>query len=221
MLNESSDEVLLQVQGLMCEKGDRPLFRDVSFRLCRGHLLRIQGANGAGKTTLLRALCGLNAPAAGDVLWCGESISRLREEYGRNLLYIGHAAALKDDLTAVENLMVGAVMAGAPVSRKQAADALGELGLRGREDLPARALSQGQRRRVGLARMLLPSAPVLWVLDEPFTALDGKAVSHLAKIVGAHVSQGGGVVYTTHQEVDVNPERLRVLTLAAGKGELC
>ena len=197
------------------------MFTGLGFRLDAGEALYVTGANGAGKTSLLRMVCGLSAPAEGQVLWQGESIFSLREEFFRHLLYLGHAAALKDELTATENLVVGATLSGHAVDAATARAALVEIGLKGREDLPARVLSQGQRRRVNLARLLLPGAPRLWVLDEPFNALDVRAVAHLAEIIGRHLAQGGMVVYTTHQEVAFPQGTVKTFTIAAGKGRPC
>lgn len=211
----------LEAVGLACVRGDRPLFTGLEFRLEGGEALYVTGANGAGKTSLLRMVCGLSAPAEGDVRWQGESIYSLREEFFRHLVYLGHAAALKDELTAVENLVVGATLSGHAVDADAARGALAEIGLKGREDLPARVLSQGQRRRVNLARLLLPGAPCLWVLDEPFNALDVRAVAHLAEIIGNHLARGGMVIYTTHQEVTFPQAAVKTLTIAAGKGRAC
>jgi len=211
----------LEAAGLACVRGDRPLFSGLDFSLLPGEALYVTGANGAGKTSLLRMVCGLSAPADGEIRWQGESIFALREEFFRHLLYLGHAAALKDELTAVENLVVGATLAGHAVDVLTAQAALAEIGLKGREDLPARVLSQGQRRRVNLARLLLPGAPRLWVLDEPFNALDVKAVAQLAAIIGGHLADGGMVVYTTHQEVSFPEGVVKTLTIAGGKGRAC
>jgi heme exporter protein A len=192
---------MLQARELACVRGDRPLFEGVNFTLQEGAALHVAGANGTGKTSLLRLLCGLSAPAAGDVLWRGENIRSLREEFYRRLVYLGHAAAVKDDLSAAENLVTSATLSGVDVTPAQARDALDRIGLAGREDLPTKVLSQGQRRRVGLARLLVASRVPLWVLDEPFTALDRRAVANLRQTIDDHIHGGGMVVYTTHQEV--------------------
>jgi heme exporter protein A len=212
---------VLEASGLVCVRGDRPLFSDLAFALQAGEALYVTGANGAGKTSLLRTLCGLSAPAEGDVCWCGESIFSLREEFFGHLLYLGHAAALKDELTATENLVIGATLAGHAVAVDTARNALQELGLRGREDLPARVLSQGQRRRVNLARLMLPGTPRLWVLDEPFNALDVRAVAQLTGIIGGHLAAGGMAVYTTHQEVSFSQGLVKTLNISGGKGRPC
>lgn len=194
---------MLEARQLACVRGDRPLFRGIAFTLERGKALRVAGANGAGKTSLLRMLCGLVLPAAGDVLWQGEDIRKLREDYHRQLLYIGHASALKDDLTATENLIVCAALAGTHLSRPTAHHALRQIGLDAREDLPAKLLSQGQRRRVALARLLVEPGPPLWILDEPFNALDRRATQLLGELLSARVREGGILVLTTHQEATI------------------
>lgn len=204
---------MLQARELACVRGDRPLFQGVNFTLQEGAALHVAGANGAGKTSLLRLLCGLSAPAAGDVLWRGENIRSLREEFYRRLVYLGHAAAVKDDLSAAENLVTSATLSGVDVTPAQARDALGRIGLAGREDLPTKVLSQGQRRRVGLARLLVASRVPLWVLDEPFTALDRRAVASLRQTIDDHVHGGGMVVYTTHQDVELAEGKTQRLDL--------
>jgi len=168
--------------------------------LLPGQLLRVAGANGAGKTSLLRMLCGLLAPAQGQVLWQGQSVHKAREEFHRQLIYIGHGAALKDDLSPLENLQVGMRLGGAAPDRTSLLQALADAGLRGREHVPSRILSQGQRRRAALARLPLGQA-ALWVLDEPFNALDSAATAWLLTLIESHLRRGGLVVLTSHQAV--------------------
>jgi len=194
---------MLEGIGLECVRGERTLFRGLGFRLERGALLRVAGENGSGKTSLLRIVCGLTPPAAGELRWQGENIRSLREDYWKELVYIGHANALKDDLTAQENLRIGCRLAGLTASPRQTADALERFGVGRCAQLPARVLSQGQRRRVALARLGVSAELPLWVLDEPFTALDAAAVDNLQALVGEHLSRGGAVMLTTHQEVGI------------------
>ena len=206
----------LELRDLQCVRGERVLFTGVAAAVPRGWMLRVLGANGAGKTSLLRMICGLAQPAGGQVLWLGQPIARLREEFNRQLVYLGHAPALKDDLSALENLHAGSGLAGLPCSPAEAAAALALAGLRGRERLPARVLSQGQRKRVALARLALSQAAALWVLDEPFNALDDAACTWLQGLIDAQLGRGGVVVLTSHQARawDATPAQLAI-TLAA------
>ena len=194
---------MLEARHLECTRGERRLFTDLSFKLGRGQLLRVAGANGSGKTSLLRIMCGLLAPSAGELRWRGKSIRSEREEYSRNLVFIGHLNALKDDLTALENLQVAAALAGMSAEAKRMLAALERFGVDHCAELPAKVLSQGQRRRVALARLELSAAVPLWILDEPFSALDVAAVMELEGLLAAHLASGGMVVLTTHQEVQV------------------
>ena len=204
---------MLEAYRLECTRGDRTLFRGLSFSVAPAQLLHLAGANGAGKTSLLRILCGLLLPAHGEVRWGGRPIAAMREEYAAQLLYIGHANALKDELTALENLEIGGTLAGRRCTRDAAFDALEELGVGRCAHLPIRALSQGQRRRVSLARLALggtgsregdgKNGAALWILDEQFAALDTAAVAHLENLIASHVTAGGMVVLTTHQPLAV------------------
>lgn len=193
---------MFSTSDLSCVRGDRRLFSGLGFELEPGGRLYIGGENGAGKTSLLRMLCGLSPPDAGEIRWQGEPIGALGDEFRKAVLYLGHHNALKEELTALENLQTSAALAGVSVDDDKGIDLLGRVGLAGREELPVRFLSQGQKRRVALARLLWNQAP-LWVLDEPFVALDTAAVSWLAKVIGAHVAGGGMAVLTSHQDVDI------------------
>ena len=194
---------MLEARQLECTRGERRLFCGLSFRVARGELLRVAGANGSGKTSLLRIMCGLLAPSAGELRWRGRSIRAEREEYSRNLVFIGHLNALKDDLTALENLQVAAALSGMPADAARMLAGLDRFGVAHCAELPAKVLSQGQRRRVALARLALSPALPLWILDEPFSALDVGAVVELERLLTAHLASGGMVVLTTHQEVHV------------------
>jgi heme exporter protein A len=197
---------MLEAAQLECARGGRALFRDLSFSVKGGELLRIAGANGSGKTSLLRILCGLLPPSAGEVRWNGEPIQSLREEYARRLVYLGHAPAVKDELTAAENLEFTAMLAGLSVSGSEIAAAVERLAVPAEK--PVRQLSQGQRRRAALARLALSSAVPLWLLDEPFTALDAAAAGLTRELIGAHASAGGAIVYTTHQDAGLRDSRV-------------
>jgi len=200
---------MLRVSGLAAVRGDRRLFAGLEFSLQQGALLYVRGPNGSGKTTLLRMLCGLVAPAAGEICWRGEAIRGRCETYLQQLFYLGHLGALKDELTGIENLRISASLAGREVSEEQALEALQGMGLVACEDLPVKFLSQGQKRRVALARLLLSDA-ALWILDEPFTALDQLAIERLQTVMAAHLARGGIVVLTTHQEVAITAAVMQV-----------
>ncbi len=206
---------MLKALDLACVRGDRRLFRGLSFELGPGQLLRVEGANGAGKTSLLRLLAGLGLPAAGEVHWQGQPIRRQRETYAQALLYLGHLGGLKDELTPAENLQIEADLAGTPgVDAARISEALSNWGLARQAKLPLRVLSAGQRRRAALARLQLTEA-ALWILDEPFNALDVDAVAHLGRQIEAHVQRGGLAVITSHMALPIAPERIKSLRLAS------
>jgi heme exporter protein A len=193
---------MLSAHGLTCVRGDRRLFAQLDLAVHAGEWLHVRGENGAGKTSLLRLLAGLSQPAEGEIRWCDQSIRHPDSPYRQNLLFFGHHGALKEDLTAMENLGFSAAMDGATFHEAGALAALYQFGLKGREDLPVRVLSAGQKRRVMLARLAIRKAR-LWILDEPFTALDVKAVDLLATLIGDHVKAGGMAVLTSHQTMPI------------------
>ncbi|MFL1466196.1 cytochrome c biogenesis heme-transporting ATPase CcmA [Marinobacter sp. DUT-3] len=194
-------EPLLQAVNLQCERDDRMLFRELSFSILPGTLTRVEGPNGSGKTTLLRILAGLNDGWSGDLLWRGQPRSRTREEFVRNMLYIGHRPGIKPLLTPMENLR--ALMAGRKkVSDSMLGQALAGTGLAGFEDVPCRRLSAGQQRRVALARLLIADEP-LWILDEVFTAIDIDGVTALESLLVQRARDGGAIVVTTHHDLQL------------------
>ncbi len=203
---------MLEVSKLECRRGDRRLFSGLDFAVSAGTLLHVRGRNGSGKTTLLRTLCGLYTQDSGEVRWKGEPIRALAEDYRQDLLYFGHLNGIKSDLTGVENLSVSATLDGDAVDDPTIWSALARIGLGGFEDLPTRMLSQGQKKRVALARLILSRAP-LWVLDEPFTALDVDAVDLLQGLISDHVAAGGVAVITTHQAVPLTSGQAHHLDL--------
>lgn len=194
---------MLRGNALAAVRGDRRLFAGLDFALDAGELLYVNGPNGSGKTTLLRMICGLVAPAEGSIHWNGEDIRSVGDAYRVEMMYLGHLAGVKDELNGLENLRINCRLAGLDPTAAELARALGEIGLGGLEALPAKVLSQGQRRRVSLARLLLSRAR-LWVLDEPYTALDRAAVELLQGMIRNHLARGGLAVLTTHQQVDID-----------------
>jgi heme exporter protein A len=185
---------------LACSRGERQLFAGLGFELRAGEWLHVRGANGSGKTTLLRTLVGLSPPDAGHVSWEGRNIRGHAHDYRRALAYLGHPAAIKDDLTPVENLRVALALDGVDVDSDAILEALRRVGLDDHEHLPVRQLSAGQKRRVLLARLLLRDAR-LWVLDEPVSALDAGAVEQFGALLQSHLGGGGVAVITSHQPV--------------------
>ncbi len=189
---------MLSAHGLSCVRGERRLFAQLDFTVDAGEWLHVRGENGAGKTSLLRMLAGLSHPAQGEIRWNGQPLAQAESDYRRDMLFFGHHGALKEDLTAFENLAFAAAIDGDPVAEVNALQALYRFGLKGREDLPVRVLSAGQKRRAMLARLATRRAK-LWVLDEPFTALDVQAVDMLAGVISGHIANGGMAVITSHQ----------------------
>ena len=203
---------MLEADNLECVRGERRLFAGLGFRLEAGELLYLQGRNGAGKTSLLRMIIGLLPPETGEIRWKGEPIRRAGESFRADLCYLGHLNAIKEELTPLENLDAAARLAGHAVSEDEALDALEAVGLAGREELSCKYLSQGQKRRVALARLVVDRRD-LWILDEPFVALDVAAVDWLAGQIAAHLQRGGLAVMTTHQPVAIPAGAVRHLRL--------
>ncbi|EJF71249.1 cytochrome c biogenesis protein CcmA [Pseudomonas sp. Ag1] len=202
---------LLEAVALACERDLRMLFEHLELRLAGGDMVQVSGPNGSGKTSLLRLLAGLMQPTAGEVRLNGKPLHEQRTELARNLIWIGHAAGIKDVLTAEENLSWLSALHH-PASRETIWQALAAVGLKGFEDVPCHTLSAGQQRRVALARLYLDGPP-LWILDEPFTALDKQGVAQLEEHLAAHCEQGGMVVLTTHHTLTRMPAGYRDLDL--------
>ena len=210
---------LLQARSLAGRRGERLLFEGLDLVLRPGEVVWLRGRNGRGKTTLMRLLAGLSTPAAGQVEIEGQPLARAGAEGRRPFLYIAHANALKDDLTAAEALRFLANLGGESPTAPQIVQALARLGVGSRATAPVRTLSQGQRRRVALARLALPGAALLWLLDEPFDALDDRGIGVLNALLSEHTRRGGAVLLTSHQVLtlaDPAPREVRLEAVAAG-----
>ena len=206
----ASATAALEARQVTCVRGDRTLFSGLDLQLFAGQCLHVRGENGVGKTSLLRLLTGLAAPESGEVLWCGHPIKKQASEFHSKLLFLGHRDALKEDLSAIENLRMYAAIDGITLSEQDAFACLWRFGLKGREDLAVNCLSAGQKKRVLMARMLTGRAQV-WILDEPFNALDTHAVGELQDLIVEHLEGNGLVVLTSHQSLAISG--LRVLDL--------
>ena len=204
---------MLEASQIECVRGNRRLFRDLSFRLEAHQALRVRGENGSGKTSLLRIVAGLSPAESGSVSWNDGNIRALGEDYLRDLLFLGHSNGLKDDLSPVENLRYALVLAGVGADEPALRAALAEQGLAAIADLPVKLLSQGQKRRVALARLSFSAQKPLWILDEPFIALDAASVERLVETITKQLLRGGMVMFTTHQEVDLPGTAMRTLEL--------
>ena len=204
---------MLEVTKLDCVRGDRKLFSDINLALKPGTFLQVLGANGSGKTSLLRILCGLLAPARGEVRWQGANIRSLGEEYFTAINYVGHRNGLKEELTSLENLTISSGLSGKRVSKEVAKNILDRMGLAGRHNLAARLLSEGQRRRLALSRLLSCTATV-WILDEMFTSLDKAAVALMTSLLKDHLANDGMAIVATHHELELNDGELQRLDLS-------
>ena len=202
------DHPPIEIRELECVRDHTPLFSKLSFKAEAGTITQIGGENGSGKTSLLRILTGLAPAESGEVLWHGESIQKRRADYAAAQTFIGHLPGIKAQLSPLENLNWLAPAA----SQSDYFDALSEVGLRGYEDSPSYALSAGQKRRVALARLYLENRQV-WILDEPFTAIDKAGVAKLESLLVKHAENGGIVILTTHHELKVDAQRFRQIML--------
>ena len=203
---------MLEMQNLAARRGGALLFSGLDLSLPPGAALIVSGPNGSGKTTLLRILAGMTQPAEGTLRWRGREIRAFDAALRAEMLFIGHAPALKDELTALENLKSLTELHGVAATLDSLRRALDAWALTRRHALPARVLSQGQRRRIGLARLALLARP-LWLLDEPSAALDDAGVATLTAVIAGHLARGGSAVIATHQELSLPAHATRSLSL--------
>ena len=204
----------LTLSKLGCSKGGRQLFQDVDCTLPAGHWLYVTGANGVGKTSLLRMLCGLAPVESGQILWNDIPIASQRDSYRQDLFYLGHLNALQESMSVQENLLFTSALGGQALDEQQARSVLTRFGLRGRSQQLVRHLSQGQKRRVALSRLALSRAR-LWVLDEPYVAMDEAGIQMLSELIASHLDQGGLAVITSHQRVPVGNHQAQLLELTS------
>ena len=211
----SHPSATLRAAGLACVRGARRLFGGLAFELSGGGLMQVSGPNGSGKTSLLRMVCGLLPPAAGTIEWNGTPLRALGDEYNASLVYVGHLNAAKEELNARETLGLAARLAGLPADSEAVAAALAEFDLARHDRLPCKVLSQGQKRRLALARLRLSASRALWVLDEPFAALDAAGIAVMRAVLEEHLARGGLALLTTHQAVPVAAPSSQTIELGA------
>ena len=210
-ITAASTNTLLSARDLSCIREERVLFEALSFNIAAGDIVQVEGPNGAGKTSLLRILAGLSQPYDGSIYFQDNNITQHRETFHQELLYLGHLPGVKDEMTAQENLEFNLALHG--LDNKTAEATLAKVNLLGFEDALASHLSAGQHRRISLARLWQSQAKV-WILDEPFTAIDKLGVEKLEQLFLKHADNGGCVVLTTHQDLSLPAERVKKITLA-------
>ena len=203
---------MLEVSNLTAIRDERVLFENLQFEIKPGELVQIEGRNGTGKTTLLRIVTGLGDREEGIIKWKGEEVEKSRDVFHQDLLFLGHQTGVKRELTALENLRFYQSIQNNRSSDEELFTALTQVGLAGREDVPVAQLSAGQQRRVALARLWL-SKQILWILDEPLTAIDKQGVKVLESLFASHADNGGIVVLTTHQDMFSDSPKLRKIKL--------
>lgn len=202
---------LLAAEGITLWRGDSLILDDITIRVNSGEAVQLQGANGSGKTTLLRILCGLAEAEEGHISWCGKPLHKIRDDFYARLLYLGHRAGIKGELTPLENLAIFQQLGVS--SGVSASEALEQVSLSDKAHIACAKLSAGQQRRVALARLVLQRAD-LWVLDEPLTALDASGLAWLGGIIKQQVVRGGSVLLTTHQSLEIDGVSVRTQVLA-------
>lgn len=209
-LTTQNSNVLLSAQNLTCIREERVLFEALDVNISARDIVQIEGPNGAGKTSLLRILAGLSQPYDGTIYFQNKAVAQQRENFHQNLLYLGHLPGVKGEMTAQENLEFNLALHG--LNASDAEETLSEVNLLGFEDALASHLSAGQHRRISLAR-LWQSQHKIWILDEPFTAIDKLGVEKLEQLFLRHADNGGCVILTTHQDLSLPAERVKKVTL--------
>jgi len=204
----------LELKNITCERGNRQLFEKLEFALAVGHAIHIRGENGSGKSSLLKIIALLNHPQQGEIFWQGESVYKFPESYVDELLYLGHKGGINLQLTAVQNLNWYLAIQGKADSacNEQYSDVFKLLGLYGFEDIPARQLSAGQRRKILLARLILQEKKI-WLLDEPLVSLDSQTIKTLEDLMNRHLEQGGLIIFSSHQDIKLAVDKLAELHL--------
>lgn len=205
-----SAEYGLMGQDLACEQGDSILFSKLNVSILPGQILQITGVNGSGKTSLLRILAGLSVPTAGQVYWQGCILEKCRYQYYQQLAYLGHKSGIKENLTAYENLKFALLR---KHSDDEISNALIQVGLKSQGQILSYRLSAGQQRRLSLARLIIAKSAKLWILDEPFTALDSAAIKLVLELIQTHIRQSGMVILTTHRAVELPSRSVQYVRL--------
>lgn len=212
-LAANTEPALISASNLTCIREERLLFDQLAFEINAGDIVQIEGPNGSGKTSLLRILAGLSQPYEGEIYYKEQLITQSREEFHQNLLYLGHLPGVKGEMSAEENLNFNLTLHGLHNNIDEIEETLSLVNLAGFEDSLASHLSAGQHRRISLARLYKSSAKI-WILDEPFTAIDKQGVYSLEQLFKAHIKQGGCVILTTHQDLLTFPTtQVRKITL--------
>lgn len=212
-LATSNESVLISAYNLTCIREERLLFDQLTIEINAGDIVQVEGPNGSGKTSLLRILAGLSQPFEGEVFYKNELITKSREDFHQNLLYLGHLPGVKGEMTAQENLNFNLTLQGLSINPIEIEETLALVNLTGFEDSLASHLSAGQHRRISLARLYKSTANI-WILDEPFTAIDKQGVHSLEQLFKAHINNDGCVILTTHQDLlTFPPSQVRKITL--------